>query len=190
MKLNFKLLLVSVATILSSGFGLVASSLPVAAAQANSVMTLTYEVQTDRQENEFLVLLAKLTQDSGYPLSERNVTFFEKADLFGDANVSIGSAITSAVGIAALRYETRQVGEHTFTVVYGGDDATTSIVVTATLDLQNLPAMDPLSPPVGMEKISEWSMIATGIVVLIVWGLLIGVFFGTVRGITAGSKEL
>jgi len=176
------------AAVLLSALGLVAGSVPIAAAQANSVMTLTYEVQTDRQGNEWLVLLAKLNQDDGYPLSQRSVVFFEKSDIFGVANVSIGSATTSAVGIASLKYETRLAGPHTFTAVYGGDATSTSVVTTATLDLQNLPVLAPLAPPVGMESISQWSMIVTGVVVLAVWGLLIGVLFGTVRGIRSASK--
>jgi hypothetical protein len=188
MKLKFKLLLLSLVTLMLSGSWLVAGSLPVAAAQAKSIITLTYENQTDRQGNESLVLIAKLTREDGYPLSERNVAFFEMTDLFGDARMPIGAATTSAVGVASLKYETRQAGEHKFTVVYSGDDTTASVIVDATLDLENLPAMPSLSPPVGMEKISEWSTLAAGVVVLAVWGLLAGVFVGTVRGIKHGAK--
>jgi hypothetical protein len=189
MKSNFKLLLVSVATIVMILLGMVISAVPVAAADpANSVLTLSYIVQTDRQGNQSLVLQAKLNQDNGYALSQRNIAFFEKTDLFGDANVPIGSATTSAVGIAALAYQTRMTGPHTFTVVYGGDDATSSAVVTTTLDLQDLPPMPALYTPTGMEKISEWSMIATGVVILVVWGLLASIFFGTIFGIRSASK--
>jgi hypothetical protein len=186
--LKYKLLLFSVATVLLSGLWFMTSSLPVAAAQAKSIMTLTYEVQTDRQGNESLVLLAKIKREDGYPLSERNIAFFETTDLFGSARIPIGSAITSAVGVAALRYETRQAGEHQFTVVYSGDESTDSAIVNATLDLQNLPAIAPLEQPVGMEKINYWAMLGVGVVVLVVWGLIAGIFFGTVRGITTHSK--
>jgi hypothetical protein len=188
MKFKFKLLLVSLASLLISGLWIFIGSAPVAAAQAGSVMTLTYSVQTDRQGNQSLTLLAKLNRDDGYALSQRNIAFFEKTDLFGDANVPIGSATTSAVGIAALAYQTRVTGSHTFTVVYGGDDTTTSAVLTTTLDLENLPPMAPLYTPTGMEKISEWSMIATGVMVVVVWGLLASVFFGTIFGIRSAGK--
>ena len=129
-----------------------------------------------------------MNRADGYALSQRTISFFEKTDLFGDANVPVGSAVTSAVGVASLKYETRLAGPHTFTVVYGGDDNTASVVTTATLDLENLPPLPPLSAPTGMEEINKWSMIAAGVVVLAVWTLLISVFIGTVRGIPAGSK--
>jgi hypothetical protein len=188
MKTKFKSLIFIAASLLLSGFGLIGGSMPVAAAQANSVMTLTYEIQTDRQGNQSLVLLAKLNQESGYPLSQRSIAFFEKTDVFGNANVPIGTAVTSAVGIAPLKYATREAGPHTFTVVYGGDETTTSAVVTATLDLQNLPELASLAPPTGMEKIDYWAMLTAGLVVVIVWGLLVSVFFGTVKGIRAASN--
>ena len=189
MKSNFKLLLASVATVIMILLGMVISAVPVAAADpANSVLTLSYTVQTDRQGNQSLLLQAKLNQDNGYALSQKTIAFFEKTDLFGDANVPIGSATTSAVGIAALVYQTRVTGPHTFTVVYGGDDKTASAVVTTTLDMENLPPLPPLSSPTGMEKIDEGSMIAAGVVVVIVWGLLASVFFGTIFGIRSASK--
>ncbi|RJO61378.1 MAG: Ig-like domain repeat protein [Dehalococcoidia bacterium] len=188
MKLNFKVLLVSVVTVLLSGLWFFAGSLPVAAAQAKSDLTLTYEVQTDRQGKESLVLLAKLKRADGYPLSQREILYFENTDLYGSARISIGSATTSAVGVAALKYETRQAGEHQFTALYGGDETTEFAIVNATLDLQNLPALDPLEKLVGMEKISYWSMLGVGVVVLVVWSLLAGVFFGTIAGIRKGSK--
>jgi hypothetical protein len=188
MNLRFKLLLVCLVSLMISALWLLIGIAPVAAATANSVMTLTYSVQTDRQGNESLTLLAKVAQENGYPLSQRTISFFEKTDLFSDANVPLGSAVTSAVGIASLKYETRVAGPHTFTAVYGGDDNTSSAVVTSTLDLENLPPLPPLSAPTGMEAIARWSMIAAGLVVVIVWGLLIGVFVGTVRGIPAGAK--
>jgi hypothetical protein len=188
MRLKLKLLMVSLTVVILSGLWLLTGSLPVAAAQAKSVVTLTHEIQTDRQGNQFMVLIAKVTQENGYPLSERSITFFETSDVFGTARVYLGSAITSAVGIASLKYETRQLGEHKYTVVYSGDENTTSAVVETTLDLQTLPPMEPLSPPVGLERINFWSMITVGVVVLIVWGLLAGVVVGTISGITRGSK--
>lgn len=188
MKLSYKVLLVSLVTVLLSGLWFFASGLPVAAAQAKSDLTLTYEVQTDRQGNESLVLLAKLKREDGYPLSQREILYFETVDLYGSARVTLGSATTSAVGVAALRYETRQTGEHHFTVLYGGDEATEFALVNATLDLQDLPELEPLEQPVGMEKISYWTMLGVGVVVLVVWTLLAGVFFGTVAGIRKGSK--
>ena len=187
MKLNYKPFLVSIAAVLVLGLSFIAS-VPVAAAQAKSVVTLTYEVQTNRQGKEDLFLIAKVTQENGYPLGERTILFFETVELFGTSRVPVGSAVTSAVGIAALKYETRQAGEHKFTVVYSGDETTASAIVDATLDLQGLPPMEPLEKPVGMEKISYWSMVGAGAVVALVWGLLAFVVVFTVHGIRANSR--
>ena len=188
MKLNFKPLLVSIAALLVVGLSFI-TSLPVSAAQAKSIVTLTYELQTNRQGDQALYLIAKVTQEDGYPLSERNISFFETTDLYGTARVSIGSATTSAVGIASLKYETRLTGMHEFTVVYSGDETTSSAVVDATLDIQTLPPLEPLNTPVGLERISSWSLMVSGGVVLLVWGLLASVFIITVRGIRANSKS-
>ena len=66
MKSNFKLLFASIATIVMILLGMVISAVPVAAAdQANTVLTLSYTVQTDRQGNQSLLLQAKLNQDNG-----------------------------------------------------------------------------------------------------------------------------
>ena len=189
MKLNLKALLISLTTIVVSTLYLIAGSLPIMAAQAKSMITLTYEIQTDRQENQYGVLLAKVVREDGYPLSERSIAFFESTDVFGTARVSIGTAVTSAVGIAALRYETRQLGLHNFTVVYSGDETTTSAIVDIPIDIAILPPMDPLVAPIGLEHINKWTLIGVGIVTLAVWVILIGVFFGTIRGITANSKK-
>jgi hypothetical protein len=188
MKINARFLLLSVVTICLSGFWLVAGGLPVTAAQVESNLSVTYEVQTNRQGDTYVVLVAKLTRDDGYPLSQRNIAFFETADTFGTARISLGSAITTAVGIASLRYETRVTGEHHFTVLFNGDEATALAIVNTTLDMQNLPAVASLEKPVGMEEINRWTMTAVGVVVLVVFGLLAWVFFGTLRGIRKHSK--
>ncbi len=188
MKLNCKALLVSVFTILLSGMSLFAGTVPVSAAQAKSDIKLTYEIRTDRQDNKLLVLVATLKRADGYPLSERQVSFFESVDLFGPARLTLGSATTSAVGVAPLVYETREAGEHKFTVLYSGDDTTEFALADITLDLQDLPALSPLEKPVGMENINYWAMLSVGGLVLVVWGLLAGVFFGTIAGIRRDSK--
>jgi hypothetical protein len=188
MKSNFKALLVSVFTILLLGISLFGSTVPVAAAQAKSDIKLSYEIRTDRQGKETLVLIATLKRGDGYPLSERQVSFFESVDLFGPARLTLGSATTSAVGIAPIVYETREAGEHKFTVLYSGDDTTEFAMADVTLDLQNLPALSPLEKPVGMEKINYWAMLSVGALVLVVWSLLAGVFFGTIVGIRRDSK--
>ena len=188
MKINAKYLRVLVATVLLSGLALLAGSMPVAAAQANSNLTLTYEVQTNRQGDTYVVLLAKLARDDGYPLSQRSIAFFETIDTFGAARVALGSATTTAIGVATLRYETRVTGEHHFTLVYGGDDITSSVVSNVTLDMQNMPALAPLEMPTGMEGISDWTMIAVGVLVLGIWSVLAVVFLGTVRGLRKYSQ--
>lgn len=189
--MKIKLIASSVSLILLSAltFGLMVTPV-MAATQANSAMTLTQTVETDRQGNESIVLNAKLTRADGYPLSERNVSFFETVNLFGTARISLGSAVTSAVGIASLTYDTRQPGEHQFTAVYGGDDITTSSIVNATFDLENLPAMPPLYPPTGMESITRWTLPVVGLVVLAVWSLLLGVVVYVVRGIRKGTRQV
>lgn len=188
MKIYTRFLRLSMVAVLLSAFWLTAGSLPVIAAQVESKLGLTYEVETNRQGDTYILLVAKLTRDDGYPLSQRNITFFETADTFGTARIALGSAITSAVGIASLRYETRVTGEHHFTVLYSGDESTALAMVNTTLDMQNLPAVAPLETPVGMEEINRWTMTSVGVVVLVVFGLLAWVFFGTIRGIRKQSK--
>lgn len=190
MNLKFKVITASLIALLLSGMMLFTSIVPLAAATtpAKSNIELSYEIRTDRQGKQLLVLVATLKRADGYPLSERQVSFFESVDLFGPARITLGSATTSALGIAPFLYETRQPGEHKFTVLYGGDETAEFVMKDVTLDLQDLPVLAPLEKPVGMETINYWAMIAVGVVVLVVWSLLAGVFLGTIRGITRGSK--
>ncbi len=188
MKIKFGFLRIILAAAAVSAAALFTGAAPVMAAQAKSVLTLTQELQTDRQGNQSVVLLAKLTNESGYPLSERSIAFFETSEVFGTARISLGSAVTSAVGVAALKYETREAGEHKFTVVYSGDETTASAIVETTVNIDQLAQMAPLSGPVGLEGINQFTLPAVGVVVVLVWGVLMGVLFGTIRGIRAGKR--
>jgi hypothetical protein len=190
MKIKFKLAMLSVSMLLICGLTFMGTAIPVAAAtQATSVMTITQELQTDRQGNQSIVLLAKLTRQDGYPLSERTISFFETVNLYGTARISLGSAITSAVGLASLKYETRQAGQHSFTAVYSGDDVSTSSIVDATLDLSNIPHMAPLEAPTGMEVIGKYTLPMVGLVVLLVWALLLGTIISVIRGIRSQGRR-
>ena len=188
MKTRVLVTLISTFLLAALSLGLVAA--PAAAADpADSAITLDQSFEIDRQGNEAIVLSAKLTRADGYPLSERNVSFFETVGLFGTARIPLGSAVTSAVGVATLKYETRQAGEHQFTALFAGDETAKLAMVNAMLNIEKLPAMAPLSPPTGMEAISHWSLVGVGLVVLAVWTLLLGVVVYVAHGIRKTARQ-
>jgi hypothetical protein len=188
--MKIKLFMASLAALLISALALGLAAAPVAAAApANSVMTLSQSLVTDRQGNQYIELAAKLTREDGYPLSERNVSFFETSNLFGTARITLGTGVTSAVGVATFKYLTRQAGDHEFTAVFGGDDTATSAIVNQTFTFDQLPAMPPLDVPTGMEAITAWTLPAVGLVVLGVWSLLLGVVIYVVRGIRRQTRQ-
>ena len=189
MNIKSKILRSSIALLVFIGLILEWGATPALAAPAKSVLTLSQEFQTDRQGNESIVLLARLTNESGYPLSERSISFFETSELFGTGRLILGSAVTSAVGTASLKYETRKAGEHKFTVVYSGDESSTSAIVDTTLEIDKLPMMPPLWEPTGLERVNQWTLPVVGGVVVVVWGILFGVVFSVVRGIRAGRQK-
>jgi hypothetical protein len=188
--MKIKLLTASLALTLISVLTLGLAAPVVAAGPAQSTMTMSQSLETDRQGNETILLSAKLTRQDGYPLSERNVTFFETTDLFGTARVTLGTTVTSAVGVASFKYLTRMPGEHHFTAVFGGDETAASSIVNADFNFDQLPAMAPLEVPTGMETITAWTLPAVGVLVLVVWGLLLGVVVYTVHGVRKHSRQV
>ena len=189
MKIKSRVIRILLSLTILSAIALAAGTAPVMAAQAKSVLTLTQELQTDRQGNQSVVLLAKLTTESGYPLSERTIAFFETSDLFGTNRVMLGSAVTSAVGIAALKYETRQAGDHTFTVVYSGDETSALSIVETSVNIDQLAQMAPLTEPNQLAALDKWILPAVGVVVVLVWGVLVGVLIGVIRGVRSGRQR-
>ena len=131
MKLNkvFRLAFPVVVSIATAGVCLLAIvSSPVSAADTQVQSSLTVQLQnmTQRDGTEYQVLSARLTAQDGSPLSEETVTFFEEADVFGTANVPLGSAVTSSFGVATLKYETGQAGAHRILAVFSGDQGASS----------------------------------------------------------------
>ena len=157
---------------------------------------MTYKLNTDKNGNQSLLLLAKLTRASdSYALSQRTVSFYEttdhqfSTDAVASSTVFLGTATTDATGLGTLVYITQLTGDHQFMAVFNGDTTAAFARVNTTLTITKLPAnMAPLFPPTGMEKIDNLGEIAVGVVVLAVWALLIAVFFGTIRGIRNPSQ--
>ena len=124
--MKYRKILACLFSIVLLGGLLLAGGIPVSAddgqpARADTVMTLQQKTQTDRSGTEYLVLTAKLTQADGYPLSERYINFYEDINVLGEGLLAIGTAQTSAAGIATLRYETQMLGEHNVSAIYPGD---------------------------------------------------------------------
>jgi hypothetical protein len=167
-------------------------SLPIAAddtpVPSKSVMTLAEQTKQNRDGTEYLVLVARLTRADGYSLSERTIYFYENNDVFGPAAIPIGSAITSAAGIATLNYSTRLLGEHSVKASFSGDNDALAVQMEATFTLSSLPPMAPLTTPTGLEQISHWTLLGVGIGLLVVWLILLGVLIGVRRGIAGRSS--
>jgi hypothetical protein len=174
-----------------SGVALAASllfgSLPVAAdtppPPEAAIMTLAQQTKQNRDGTEYLVLTARLTRKDGYSLSERTINFYEENDVFGPAALPIGTAITSAAGIATLNYSTRLLGEHSVKATFSGDQDAGPVQTEATFTLDSLPPMAPLTTPTGLERVSQWALMGVGIIVLVIWLSLVGVLIGVKRGI-------
>jgi hypothetical protein len=192
--MKYRKILASLFSVVLVGGFLLAGGVSVSAddgqpARADTIMTLQQKMQTDRTGAEYMVLTAKLTQADGYPLSERYINFYEDINVLGEGLLAIGTAQTSAAGIATLRYETKMLGEHNVSAIYSGDAISMSAQATAKFTLTQLPNGGFQEDATGMEQISSVALMAIGGVVVIIIGVLLGVVLGTYRGIAGNHKS-
>jgi hypothetical protein len=134
-----------------------------------------------------LSLSAKLTGPDGKPLSGQEIDFYVPVELFGSREAFIGSATTDSTGLATLGYQPAQTGRQTIVArftgagSYAASDASREIQVNEAVPVLK----DEPLPFVGLR---EWLPLALLALVLGVWGVLLGVFLGTVRGIRRAAE--
>lgn len=186
MKFRKICLLASMSVVLLSCFLMLADGQSIAAdTPVKSVLTLQQQIVTDRFGNESIALTAKMTMEDGYPLSERTISFLETHDFFGKSQVSIGTAITNAMGLASITYETRLMGEHIITARFSGDAEALPALVTMTFDITDLPSSNLSSPTPVIEKINHWGTIAAYGAMAAVLAILLTTLFVVIRGVAS-----
>ena len=129
-----------------------------------------------------LAVSARLATADGKPLSSQEIDFYVPVELFGSREAFIGTATTDSTGLATLGYQPSQVGPQRIVARFvGSPDYAAS---EAGLDIQ-VKEVAPVyrDEPLPFAGLREWLPASLVGVVLIVWAVLLGVFFGTVRGI-------
>jgi hypothetical protein len=129
-----------------------------------------------------LALSARLTTADGKPLSGQEIDFFVPVELFGSLEAFVGSATTDSTGQATLGYQPAQAGRQTIVARFTGSSSYATSEASAEIQVgEVVPAIK--AEPLPFAGLRDWLPVAMVALVLIVWGVLLGVFLGTVRGI-------
>lgn len=156
-----------------------------AATPSKATLSVQLQTVTQRDGTEYQVLAAKLNRaEDDYPLSERTITFFEVVDFFGPSNIPLGSAVTASFGVATLKYETNEVGNHHILAVFSGDQDTLPAQAAADIEITGTSTAPAESPTAVMDKITHWTLIAAGTALVAICILLLSVIFRVIRGIS------
>ena len=161
--------------------------LPVRAAGAAT--TLKFDGATPTRTKGIVTLAAILTGPDRKPLSKRPINFYEQVDMLGPREALIGSFETDSTGRAELDYQPADSANRTIIVRFAGDpnyaasEAHGTVQVTDAVPLY-APAAEPLATP-------AWLLPRVmGMMVVLMWLLLFGVFVTTARRIRrVGRKE-
>ena len=129
-----------------------------------------------------LSLSAKLTTQDSKPVSGQEIDFFVPVELFGSRDAFIGSATTDSTGQASLGYQPAQLGQQTIVARFTGGASYAASEARADIQVnETVPAIK--TEPLPFAGLRDGLPIILVALVVVVWGVLLGVFLGTVRGI-------
>jgi hypothetical protein len=129
-----------------------------------------------------LALSARLLTAEGKPVSGQELDFLVPVELFGNREAFVGSATTDATGLATLGYQPTQAGQQTIVARFAGSPDYATSEARAEIQVgEVVPTIR--AEPLPFAGLRDWLPTMLVALVLIVWGVLLGVFLGTVRGI-------
>jgi hypothetical protein len=165
------------------GCALVVGSLPQRAqAQAAAPTVVAVGPATPSSSKGLLALSAKLTTADGKPLSGQAIDFYVPVELFGERDAFVGTATTDSAGGATLGYQPAQVGGQTIIARFNGVATYAASEARAEIQVSEVvPAIK--AEPLPFSGLREWLPIGMLALVVLIWGVLLGVFLGTVQGI-------
>lgn len=172
------------------GAALTLSLLPVGAhAQANArPTTVTVGPAAPTSVKGQLALSAKLTTEDGKPVSGQEIEFLVPVELFGDREAFVGSATTDSTGVATLGYQPAQPGRQMIVARFVGGSSYATSEARAEIQVREVvPAIK--SEPLPFAGLRDWLPFGMVALVLVVWGVLLSVFLGTVRGIRRAAES-
>jgi hypothetical protein len=129
-----------------------------------------------------LALSARLATEDGKPVSGQEIEFLVPVELFGNREAFVGSATTDSTGLATVGYQPAQSGRQTVVARFTGGSAYATSEASAEIQVgEVVPAIR--TEPLPFAGLRDWVPAVLVALVLTVWGVLLGVFLGTVRGI-------
>lgn len=129
-----------------------------------------------------LAVSAKLTTADGKPLNGQHVDFYLPVELFGSRQAFVGTATTDSTGAATIGYQPAQVGRQTIVARFTGGETYAASEASAEIQVgETVPAIK--GEPLPFAGLREWVPIGMLALVVLVWGVLLGVLLGTVQGI-------
>jgi hypothetical protein len=165
------------------GCALALGSLPQRAqAQVAAPTVVAVGPATPSSAKGLLALSAKLTTADGKPLSGQAIDFYMPVELFGDRDAFVGTATTDSAGGATLGYQPAQVGPQTIIARFSGVAAYAASEARAEIQVADVvPAIK--AEPLPFAGLREWLPLGMLALVVLAWGVLLGVLLGTVQGI-------
>ena len=166
--------------------GLALGALPAQAASGASPQRPTLRLQLSAQASGAqLQLTAVATRPGGGPAAGVVVAFFVVSTEFHTPlSVPLGTATTSAQGVATLPYTATWRGDQHLVATADGAKATVTAVATqavpgyATGGAHFVP-----NPPLVLGPVGQWLVVVLLAIVAAIWAILIGTFVRTVRAI-------
>ena len=182
---KLRLLLLSM---LGAGMLLGATGGPALADHLHAVVRLTMR-PADKLELGYLLEARVTAADTGKPINEVPVKFYEIVNLFGPREMFIGVSSTDGQGVARVTYLPSELGPQEIVARFPGLDHITFAEGQGTLRATVAAAPYRVeAPPLG--AFTSRVPYFVGLLILAVWAVIAFALFGTARGIAVGADRV
>ncbi len=142
----------------------------------------------DQEPGKYISIGARLTDAAGKPIGGVMVDFFVITTTFGERPMEVGRAATDSQGVATVGYKPSWAGE-TRVVARSAGNAQYAAAESKFQFAAVGPDRVHANAEFGLAPIRAIAPVAVFAIVAFVWGVLLVVLIGTVRGLRGAAPE-
>lgn len=135
-----------------------------------------------------MLLTATLTTADGKGVNSRQVGFYQQVELLGSREMDLGKGTTDSSGTATLIYQPAEAGAQTIKVYFSGGSGLASAQASSTIQVTDAHSAFE-TEALLLSPVVQWMPVAVGVLVLVLWAILHGVFVVTVIGVRAAAVK-
>jgi hypothetical protein len=100
----------------------------------------------------------------------------------------LGSATSDATGFAAIDFQPAELGQHTITARFNGDEQYALSQISSTIEVREVAPIY-VPEPLPLASVRQWLPLGLASLVLATWAVLLGITARTVLGVRAAGRR-